>query len=202
MGLKVQKITFYGFGCNTYALTADGKSAVIIDCADERVFDKLKELGLTPEAVLLTHGHFDHVGGCGKFYSEGVPIYCGANEKDFIFSAENRNIFGGVYIPDFKIAGTFKDGEKAVFAGIEFTVIETAGHTKGGVVYLAGDCLFTGDTLFADGIGRTDLPYGNARTLNDSIKKLFALKGDYRLFCGHGEESTLEWERVHNPYVY
>lgn len=199
--MKVIKVLATGFGCNSYIVTADGKDAVVVDCAEERLFDICKEKGLKPCAVLLTHGHFDHVGGCGKFFKEGVPVYCGEYEESLIFSKENRGLLGGVYIPDFKIHKTLRDGESITLAGITFKVLHTPGHTAGGVCYIAGDNIFSGDTLFRRGIGRTDLPTGDFLTLIQSIKKLFALDGNYKVYCGHEEDTELDFERKNNPYV-
>ena len=197
----VYKVLSRGFGCNSYILTEDKRTAVVIDCGDEGVFDECQRLALKPVALLLTHGHFDHVGGCGKFYAENVPIYCGEGEKDYIFSKENRSIFGGVYIPDFEIFKTLTDGERITLGGIDFEVMETKGHTAGGVCYLAEDCLFSGDTLFREGIGRCDLPGGNFKELKISLKKLLSIDKNLKVYCGHGDETTLAYERKHNPYV-
>ena len=199
--MTVYKVSERGYGCNSYILTADNKTAVVIDCADENVFDECKKRGLKPVALLLTHGHFDHVGGCGKFYSEKVPVYCGEREKEYIFSKENRSIFGGVYIPDFKIFKTLADGEKITLGGIDFEVIGTPGHTAGGVCYIAQDCLFSGDILFYGSIGRSDLPGGNFREMKDSLKKLFSIDKNLKVYCGHGEDTTLDFERKYNIYA-
>lgn len=199
--MQVIKILPRGFGCNTYAVTADGKRAVLIDCADIYSYEQCLARGLTPVAALLTHGHFDHVGGCGALYEKGVPIYCGEGEKDYIFSDANKSLFGGVYIPDFEIHKTLSDGEQTELAGVSFSVISASGHTAGGVCYLAEDSLFTGDTLFRLGIGRYDLPTADYSSLVKSIKRLYALNGDYKVFCGHGGDTTLSYERRHNPYV-
>lgn len=199
--MEITKILSNSFGCNSYIVTADGKNAVIIDCANEDVFDICAEKGLKPCAVLLTHGHFDHVGGCGKFFKEGVPVYCGENEAPLIFSVENRGIFGGVYIPDFEIYKTLRDGESITLAGVTFNVLHTPGHTAGGVCYVAEDSIFSGDTLFKTGIGRYDLPTGDYKTLIGSLRKLFSLDGDYKVYCGHGDDTTLGYERRFNPYA-
>ena len=199
--MTVYKVLPQDFGCNSYVLTADKRHAVIIDCADEGVFYECERRGLTPVAVLLTHGHFDHVGGCGIFHLNSVPIYCGENEKEYIFGKSNRSIFGGVYIPEFEIFKTLKDGEKLTLGGIDIEVIETAGHTAGGVCYRIGDCLFSGDTLFRGGIGRCDLPGGDFSKLLESLKKLSALDRNLKIYCGHGEETTLDYERKNNPYM-
>ena len=199
--MTVYRVLSGGFGCNSYILTADNKTAVVVDCADEGVYYECERKGLKPVALLLTHGHFDHVGGCGKFYAENVPIYCGEGEKEYIFSKENRSVFGGVYIPDFKIFKTLTDGERIALGGINFEVISTPGHTVGGVCYLAEDCLFSGDTLFKEGIGRSDLPGGNFKQLKESLKKLFSIDKNLKVYCGHGEDTTLGYEGKNNPYV-
>lgn len=199
--MKIIKIYPRDFGCNSYILTQDGKTAVVIDCADTSVYSACTDRGLTPVALLLTHGHFDHVGGCGAFYANGVPVYCGEKEKDYIFSEQNRSIFGGVFIPDFRISKTFKDGEHVTLGGMNFKVISTPGHTEGGVCYAADGALFTGDTLFCGSIGRYDLPTADRGKLLASVKKLSGLDGDYKVYCGHGEDTTLENERKYNPYI-
>jgi glyoxylase-like metal-dependent hydrolase (beta-lactamase superfamily II) len=151
--------------------------------------------------VLLTHGHYDHIGGCGVFFDNGAKILCGENEDKLIFSDDNRAIFHGITIPHFEIYKTLKDGEELELCSIKFKVIATPGHTAGGVSYLAEDCLFTGDTLFFESVGRCDLATGNARQLIASVKKLYSLEGNYKIYCGHSEDSTLEHERLFNPYV-
>ena len=199
--MTVYKVLAGGFGCNSYILTDDNKTAVVIDCADEGVFYECEKRKLKPVAVLLTHGHFDHIGGCGKFFEENIPIYCGEREKEYIFSRENRSIFGGVYIPEFEIYKTLSDGEKVTLSGIDFEVIATPGHTAGGVCYLAEDCLFSGDTLFRGSVGRCDLPGGNFITLKNSLKKLLAIDKNLKVYCGHGDDTTLNYERKNNAYV-
>ena len=198
--MKVYKIVPRGFASNTFAVTNDGKNAVLIDCAQERVWDECAKLGLKPAAVLLTHGHFDHIGGCALFAKNGVPIYCSEEEVRHIFSPEYLSICGNSIKP-FPINATLHGGESVSFAGVTFKVIATPGHTSGGVCYLAGDILFTGDTLFCRSVGRSDLPTGNFAQLESSVKKLYALEGDYTIYCGHEEETTLSAERSSNPYI-
>lgn len=199
--MKVIKILPYGFGCNSYIVTKDGKNAVVIDCSGPEVYDECIDRNLTPVAVLLTHGHFDHVGGCGKFFERGVPVYCGEAEAPLIFNEHSKGIFSGMYIPQFEIYKTLKDGEETELGGIKFKAILTPGHTAGGTCYLAEDNLFTGDTLFKENVGRSDLPTGNVRRLIESLNKLFALDGDHKVYCGHGQDTTLDYERKHNPYI-
>lgn len=199
--MRLYKVLPKGFGCNSYILTADGKTAVVVDCADGNAYAECERLALKPAAVLLTHGHFDHVGGAGEFYFRDIPVYCGEGEKEFIFSKENRSLFGGVFIPRFEIYKTLKGGENITLGGLNFKVIFTPGHTVGGVCYLADGCLFSGDTLFRGSVGRTDLPGGDFKTLLKSVKKLYALDGDFKVYCGHGDETTLDYERKNNAYV-
>lgn len=199
--IKVYTILPLGFACNTYAVTADNKNCILIDCAQPRVLNECEKLGLIPKAVLLTHGHYDHIGGCGALHSAGAHIYCGEDEKDLIFSDDNRAIFHGITIPEFCIFATVKDGEELELCGMKIKVISTAGHTKGGVCYVIDDCLFSGDTLFSGSVGRTDLATGNSLSLVKSVKKLYALAGDYTVYAGHGEKTALSRERSSNPYV-
>ena len=199
--MKVIKVEPLGFASNSYILTADNKTAVVIDPYERRVLDVLKQNGLQCKYVLLTHGHFDHVGLCGTLFEFGAHICCGEREKEYIFSAENKELLGGVHIPDFEISLTFSDGEKFNLCGVNFTAIHTPGHTAGSMCYLAEDCLFSGDTLFRAGVGRTDLPTGDFNELIASVRKLFALDGDLKVYTGHGEDTTLNFERNNNPFV-
>ena len=198
--MKIIKVTPRGFGSNSYILAADGKTAVVIDPAEPHIADVLSDNGLKCSCVLLTHGHFDHVGGCGVLFKNGAHIYCNEREKELIFSKEYLGLFGGVQVPDFKIARTFSDGEEFEECGIKFKFIATAGHTAGSSCIIAENALFTGDTLFFEAVGRCDLPTGSASDLQKSIRKLYALEGDYSVYAGHGEDTTLEYERSHNAF--
>lgn len=197
----IHKIYPLGFASNTYLLTADNKSCVVIDCAQPRVLDKCRELGLTPEYVLLTHCHYDHIGGCGAMYQAGAKVICGKDEEDLIFAEDNRAIFHGITIPHFEIYRTVRDGEEIELCGIKIKVIATPGHTRGGVCYVVENNIFSGDTLFFESVGRSDFSTGSASALTRSVKRLYSLSGDYKVFCGHGEDTTLNHERAFNPYI-
>jgi len=199
--MQVFKVLPLDFASNSYILTADGKTAVVIDPSGRNVLDVLEKHALSCKFVLLTHGHFDHVGACGELFAKGAHICCGEREKDLIFSKEYLSIFGGVIVPEFEISRTFKDGEEVNLCGIDFRVLGTPGHTAGSVSYLAENCLFTGDALFRGSIGRWDLPTGDYSQLIKSVKRLAALDGDYKIYSGHGEDSTLSRERAYNPYL-
>ena len=102
--MKVIKVLPQGFASNSYILTQDNKTAVVVDPAQPRISEVLAQNNLECKYVLLTHGHFDHVGGCGVLYESGAKICCGEKEKDLIFSRENLGIFGGVEMPHFEIS--------------------------------------------------------------------------------------------------
>jgi len=199
--LTVYKIYPAGFASNSYIITADGRRAVCIDPAQPRVLEKAKSLGLSVECVLLTHGHFDHIGGCAVLQAAGATIGCLAEEKPLALGKDNLALeFGGKEVPPFQIDFTLSDGEEIELAGIPFKAIATPGHTAGGACYLAEDKLFTGDTLFDGSVGRTDLPTGDPSALIKSVKRLYALAGDYTLYAGHGGDGTLEEQRK-NGYI-
>ncbi len=198
--MKVLTILPAEYESNSYAVSQDGKNCVLIDCGNARVLEKCSDAGLAVKAVLLTHGHLDHVAGCSELQRKGAEIYCGADEENFIFSEENKSIFG-VNPPAFKIDGTLKDGEEINLCGLTVKVIATPGHTAGGVCYLIENYLFTGDTLFSGSVGRFDFPTGDGGQLIKSVKKLYGLNGDYTVYCGHGESTTLQRERVSNAFV-
>ena len=196
--LKVFKIYPQGFASNSYIVTKDGKTAAVVDCAQPGVWDMCAKLGLKPAGVLLTHGHYDHIGGCARFSREGVPVYASSEEAANMFTPPYTSL--GYPVESFPV-NTIGGGQTVTVAGIDFNVISTPGHTSGGVCYLAEDCLFTGDTLFCESVGRTDLPTGSGSQLVTSVKKLYALPGDYKVYCGHEEDTTLSHERENNAFI-
>ena len=176
--MKVYKITPTEDVCNSYIVTADNKTAAVIDCAQERVYDKCRELGLIPEGVLLTHGHSDHVGGCVRFASYGIPVYTTEEEaeKMFAYSANDESERLIRHYPVYLLSG----GQTITVAGIDFKVISTPGHTAGSVCYLADGCLFTGDTLFREAVGGTEFTSDmdvNRRKVVQSMQGLKMING-------------------------
>lgn len=203
--MKLKKYTLGALGANCYVLiNEENNNAVAIDIGGDEGFLLLEEIrqNFKITNVLLTHAHFDHIGGVYKFYERGANVYVGAEDEEMIEDG-NKNLsshFGGKIKP-FKAFKRLFGGEKLNLEGIEIEVIATPGHTKGGLSFMVGNMLFTGDTLFSSSFGRTDFPGGDIKELSASIKKLFAL-GDKDVYSGHGGKTTLEIERNSNPIKY
>ena len=159
----------------------------------ERILSVLEEKQLEPEAILLTHGHFDHVGAVGALFAEtDCEVILSAADLSLPPMITNGRLF---YTKTYPASGILN------LAGLTIRVLPTPGHTPGSVCLLVGDTLFSGDTLFRGSCGRTDFPGGSWEQIQSSLKALAALPGDYRVLPGHGEQTTLEWERMHNPYL-
>lgn len=208
--MKIEKIYPRGFASNSYIVTSDGKNAVVVDPAQPRIEEELSRCGLNPAYVLLTHCHFDHVGGVSLLQSMGAKVLC--SEKEAPLIGTEADLCGAFGAPpsDFRADGIFTDGEIKELCGLRVKGILTPGHTSGGMCYLVSDIaeendggrvLFTGDTLFSGSFGRTDFPTGDMSALMKSLKKLAALDGDMPVYAGHDEDTTLERERKTNPYM-
>ena len=194
-----------GFGANTYILTADNQTAVVIDPAHVRIKEELSKRGLKAAYVLLTHCHFDHVGGVAELQAEGAKVVCSAEEAKLVGTEADAFDLAKLPRVEYTVNQTLEDGETVNLSGVEIKTILTPGHTAGCACYLVkadeGEVLFTGDTLFAGTIGRTDLPTGNLKTLRQSLKKLAALTEDYPIYPGHEESTTLFAEKKRNPFL-
>ena len=202
--MEIIKIYPRGFGANTYILTADNKTAVVIDPAQNRIESELIKRGLTAKFVLLTHCHFDHVAGVAVLQKSGAKVLCSEKEKPLVGTQADLFELFGAPRDAYTVDETLKDNETRTLSGIEIQTLYTAGHTAGSVSYLVKDgdkkYLFTGDTLFAGSIGRTDFPTGDMGVLRQSLRRLSALE-DMPVYSGHGEETTLETERKTNPFL-
>ena len=191
MNLKTLALGAYQTNC--YILS-NGSEAVVIDPGYEpdTILDALE--GLTLKAILLTHGHFDHVGAVKELVAEtGCAVYIHAAEAT---------------MPPMMTAGTlyythtYDEGDTiSPIAGLELKVLHTPGHTPGSVCLLWNNELFAGDTLFAGSCGRVDLPGGDPALMLRSLDRLAALETDYRVHPGHGPATMLSHEKRHNPYL-
>ena len=184
---------------NCYIVTDEGsRKCAIIDPGAESntILDYIESNKLIPEAVFLTHGHFDHYMALESVIeATGVPVYI--NKKD-------ANT-GGRHDPhklddDGKLCW-YVEGDVVRAGSMEFTVMETPGHSPGSVTLMCENALFTGDTLFRDSCGRTDLGEGSMEILLTSLKRLSELEGDFEVYPGHADPSTLDRERNFNYYM-
>ena len=204
--MKIITISPRGFGANTYVLTQDEKTAVVIDPSQPHVIEELEKRGLTAKYVLLTHCHFDHVGGVETLQNAGAKVLCSEREKPLIGTrADLFEMFGAPRSP-YTIDETLQDNQTRELCGMQIQTLYTPGHTVGSVCYLlhgkqGEKYLFTGDTPFSDSIGRTDFPTGDISALRASLRRLVALQGDMPVYAGHNEETSLEAERKHNPFL-
>ena len=200
--MQVRCITVGGLQENCYVIWQEEiKEAIVIDPGDkgDRIADRLEEKGLKCAAIMLTHGHFDHILGVEKLKERtGAPVMAGSQEKELLLDSD-LNVSRRVRHPaEISCDRFFEDMEKVEIAGCSFTCIFTPGHTKGSVCYYfeKDKVIFTGDTLFNNGIGRTDLPTGNETELFSSIRsRLLTLPADTRCYPGHGEATDIESER-------
>ena len=199
------KIYPRGFGANSYILTADGKNAVVIDPSSYAVIRELEGRQLVPAYVLLTHCHFDHVMFAADLQAMGAKVVCLDKERQNVGSDVALFSLAGVPEKPFTVDQTVTGGERFSLAGIPFTAMFLPGHTSGCAAYLTenGDekWLFTGDVLFEDCVGRTDLPTGSVSQMRQSLRVLKALEGEYLIFSGHGEDTTLSREKAHNIFL-
>jgi len=178
---------------NTY-LFACGDAWAVVDPGGD-TSNILKLAGNKPISfVLLTHAHWDHTGAVADLQAKGAKVYL--HEKEAPNASASHRVFGKV-APDILI----KDGDVLDLNGVAVTVMHTPGHSAGSVCYLVEDIIFSGDTLFKGEIGRCDLPSSDYGIMKNTLRKLFAIEKDYRVLAGHGDESTLLYEKKHNPYA-
>lgn len=189
-----------------FVYDADTKNTLVIDPAydGKGIYEKLTMNGLKVSAILLTHGHFDHIMGVNELRDiSGVKVYASEAEESLLLDA-HLNVSDQIGRPyTVKADVLLKDGEEVTIDGISFKTLATPGHTKGSCCFYFENAgiLVAGDTLFEGSVGRTDLPTGSAGTLNRSIKeKLMNLPDETKVYPGHGDATTISQERMYNPF--
>ena len=188
---------------NCYLLCDEAsKTCAVIDpgAEGERVAQWVAQSGYTPVAIFLTHGHFDHFTDVPLLLQRypGLPVYL--HEADLCTEGEGvaKARFACPPMPNMR---HYEEGDRLTVGELELSVLETPGHTSGCVTLQVENALITGDTLFAGSCGRTDLPRSSMKEMFASLKRLAQLEGDYLVYPGHGESSTLSAERCSNPYM-
>ena len=195
--LQVHALTLGAYQVNCYIIHDEkSPSCCVIDPGYEAdtILDKLSELGLTLEAILLTHGHFDHVGAVRDLAADtGCQVWLCADDL-----ALPTNLTAGPLC----YTNTYAEGTGLHLAGLDISVLQTPGHTPGSVCLLTENTLFSGDTLFAGSCGRTDLPGGSWEQMRSSLKRLSEIEANLWVLPGHGESTMLESEKKYNPYLH
>lgn len=204
--------------CNCYVLAQrPGADAIVVD-PGQRAMDRLRRIldenRLTPAAVLLTHGHLDHVWSAQKVSDTyGCPAYIHPADRFMltdpvkafgpgVLGRLSRLVSGVLFSEPRQLVELDRDGAALELGGLDVVVDHTPGHTRGSVVFRVHQTVFTGDTLFRSSVGRTDLPGGSGRDLLDSIvTKLLVLADDTVVLPGHGPSSTIGHERRTNPFL-
>lgn len=206
--MKVKILSAMGpFGTNCYIVYNDNNEAVLVDapCDAEFIYSKLNDMNLKLSAVLLTHGHLDHIGAVSDLVSLTdckVYIHSADYSKLYDNSMNLSDYFGlSDTVKPFKSAVTVDDNSGITVGDMTFSVIATPGHSSGSVCYRIDDILFSGDTLFQSSIGRTDMPDGNGLLLMKSLKKLTDIKENLSVYPGHGSITDLDTEKKTNYYL-
>lgn len=206
--IKIGRITLGVCQTNCYFVYEAGKKEVLVfDPADkgDYIYNRLKDNGFAVAAILLTHGHFDHIWGVEELKAlSGAKVYAWEEEKEVCEDAD-LNVSGNVgractVTADFYV----KDGEEITIAGITCRLIGTPGHTKGSCCYYfeSDKILISGDTLFQESVGRTDLPTGSMSMLVRSAKeRLLSLPEDVKVYPGHGDSTTIGHEKKYNAFL-
>ena len=205
--IKIQGIPLGMIQANCYILSTERKNAAVIDPGGEaeKIKTYLKQNDLTLKMILLTHGHHDHIAAVWDLAGwANVPVYIqeedGEMLKDINLSLCSMVPLYFAYNSEMPIQ-LLKDRDILKLDELDIELIHTPGHSKGSSCYKIGDALFTGDTLFAGSIGRTDLYGGSYSVLKSSLEILKALPDTYRIYPGHGEDTTLGIEKRSNPYL-
>lgn len=216
--IKIGRMVLGVCQTNCYFLYREGsQECIVVDPADQGVtiYSALQKNGFRVAAILLTHGHFDHIWGLDALRDavnaaaeaeglEPVRAYAHEAEKELLRDAR-KNVSEQAGRPCTTYADVYvKDGQEISAAGMTCRVIETPGHTAGGCCYYFEEAgfLLAGDTLFAESVGRTDFPTGSMGTLVRSIRdRLFVLPEDTKVYSGHGESTTIGHEKEYNPFL-
>ena len=198
--MVLEKIVVGFMQSNCY-IFGDEKEVIIIDpgADTKKIKDFVAKHSLVPKAIVNTHGHADHIGANNQL---GLPVWIHELDAGFLKDPA-KNLSGplGFAIKSPPAERLLKDGDILNIGGLKLEVIHTPGHTPGSISLKHEDTIFTGDTLFQAGVGRTDFPYGSEPDLIQSITKRLLVYDNARIYPGHGPESTIAWEKKNNPFL-
>ena len=207
--MRISSYVCGALGSNCYIIQDEGTGkAVIVDAGEfipeiKEHIDRIGKENIV--ALLLTHCHFDHTMGASELREyTGTPLMIHAHEGDWVDDPKKNGIryfmgASGVRFP--KPDKVFRDGDIIEAGDLAIKVMHTPGHSPGSSCFAVENVLFSGDTLFLTSIGRTDLPGGSHTQISSSLQKLAALDGSIKVYPGHGEPTTIAFEREHNPYM-
>ncbi|MBQ1313715.1 MAG: MBL fold metallo-hydrolase [Clostridiales bacterium] len=205
------KLTYFQLGMlptNVYlGVNEETGNGFLVDPAvyEPQVEDVMKEIGIKNlQYILLTHGHFDHILGVNGFLKNHPEAKVVIHREDEAFLTDpvlSHTFKHGLTQEPIKADIIVEDGDVLAFDDTEFKVVHTPGHTRGSVVYLLDDLMFSGDTLFQLSCGRTDFPESDPAAMGPSLQKLAALEGNYHVLPGHNAFSELDYERANNPFM-
>ncbi|MDD4316029.1 MAG: MBL fold metallo-hydrolase [Clostridia bacterium] len=187
---------------NCYIVTLDGQpEAAIIDPGGGYALGReyLELNGKIPSAVLLTHGHFDHILDAAKYQSDGARVYVHELDSHALDKGGSLAREMGIRMQPLTPDEVFFDGDEICVGAMKFKALHTPGHTRGSCCFIIENYIFSGDTLFAESYGRTDFAGGSMADMIKSLSRLFALEGNYKVFPGHMEDTMLSHEREYNP---
>ena len=204
--MQIRQLVLGDLDTNCYMVWDDARKALIIDPADDAdtILNAVRQEGLTVVAVVLTHGHFDHMLAAESVCAAtGAPLYVGRGDADAMTDPV-RNLSGWfsdskpVTMTEFR---PLKEGDLLRIGEMVLSVLETPGHTPGCICLYSEGYLFAGDTLFRDSIGRLDFPGGNPNAMIESLRRLMQLPEDTLVYSGHGPTTTIGREMRCNPYL-
>ncbi len=207
--VHVSRITVGELAVNCWFLVnEDSKEALVFDPGDqaEKIAGFASEQGVKVAAILLTHGHIDHMGGADTLRKlTGAKVYALQEEEDLLLDAkQNLSVYIARKVVTFAPDEFLHDGQELTLAGMKLKVYHTPGHTPGGASYYCAEagCVFSGDTLFHGSVGRTDFPGGSMSAIVRSLReKLFLLPKETIVYPGHGDETSIGYEKKYNPYA-